>query len=80
MLRSTQSCSAFSSPLAKLLRSISVDHGFIGERRGLAASEHKKVLAKTVNLMTSKQMAAFKTSGEPKEVKERYGTDRFGRG
>ena len=36
--------------------------------RGSAASDHVKILEKTVNLMTSKQMEAFKVNEEPKEV------------
>jgi uncharacterized protein (DUF1501 family) len=38
------------------------------------------VLKKTVNLMTSAQMDAFKVTKEPKAVQDRYGNDGFGRG
>lgn len=53
---------------------------FIREKRGEAASEHAKVLEKTLSLMTSKQMKAFKVDTEPAAVRERYGQDSFGRG
>ncbi len=48
--------------------------------RDLPAIEHGKVLKKTFDLMTSSQMEAFQVDKEPKEMKERYGTDRFGQG
>ena len=38
------------------------------------------ILKKTLNLMTSEQMAAFKVATEPEPVKERYGNTNFGRG
>lgn len=38
------------------------------------------ILDKTVKLMTSKQMEAFKVAKEPAEVRERYGNTGFGRG
>jgi uncharacterized protein (DUF1501 family) len=57
-----------------------MEDDFIGQRRGVAAEEHKKVLGKTVTLMTSKQMDAFKVNQEPAEVRERYGNSGFARG
>ena len=57
-----------------------VESGFIKENRGTAAAEHAKVLDKTLSLMTSKQMAAFKVEGEPAAIQERYGRNSFGRG
>jgi len=39
-----------------------------------------KVLDKTVKLMTSDQMKAFKVMQEPAEVREKYGNTGFGRG
>ena len=57
-----------------------IENKFIGEKRGGSAEDHKKVLDKTVKLMTSKQMEAFKVMKEPKEVQEKYGTTGFGRG
>jgi hypothetical protein len=53
---------------------------FIEERRGVAAEEHAKVLAKTHDLLSSDQMAAFKVRSEPAEMLERYGDNGFGRG
>ncbi|MBU6222201.1 MAG: DUF1501 domain-containing protein [Planctomycetes bacterium] len=50
-----------------------VERKFIGEKRGGVAEDHSKVLEKTVRLMTSKQMDAFKVMQEPKEVQEKYG-------
>jgi uncharacterized protein (DUF1501 family) len=57
-----------------------IERRFIGEDRGSAADDHAKVLDKTVKLMTSPQMEAFKIMKEPKEIQERYGTTAFGRG
>lgn len=57
-----------------------IENKFIGEKRGGSALDHNKVLDKTVKLMTSKQMEAFKVSKETTEVKERYGNTGFGRG
>lgn len=57
-----------------------LEKGFIKENRGVAADEHAKVLDKTLNLMTSKQLAAFKVDAEPKNIQERYGRSSFGRG
>ncbi len=57
-----------------------METGFIKEDRGIAATEHAKVLQKTLSLMTSDQMSAFKVNSEPTPVKERYGNSNFGRG
>jgi uncharacterized protein (DUF1501 family) len=57
-----------------------IERNFIGQNRGMAAAEHAKVLDKTVNLMTSKQMEAFRVNQEPAEVRERYGNSGFARG
>jgi len=57
-----------------------MESGFISQNRGLAASEHAKVLGKTVSLMSSEQMKAFKVESEPSAVRERYGENNFGRG
>ncbi len=57
-----------------------IETGFSKRTRDLPASEHAKVLKKTFDLMTSDQMEAFRVEKEPEEVKERYGTDRFGQG
>jgi len=57
-----------------------IETSFISQNRGAAAEDHLKVLDKTVNLMTSTQMDAFKVTKEPKPVQDRYGNDGFGRG
>ncbi len=57
-----------------------LENGFIKQNRGAAAEEHAKVLNKTLNLMTSQQMAAFRVNQEPQEVRERYGENNFGQG
>ncbi len=51
----------------------SLEKNFISENRGESADDHYKVLQKTVSLMTSKQMDAFKVNKEPPEVQEKYG-------
>jgi uncharacterized protein (DUF1501 family) len=53
---------------------------FIKEKRGNAAEEHAKVLAKTRDLLTSDQMAAFNVRSEPQPMQESYGDNNFGRG
>ena len=57
-----------------------IESGFSKKTNDTPASEHAKVLDKTLALMTSDQMKAFKVDEEPTEVKERYGTDNFGQG
>lgn len=57
-----------------------LEKNFVSQNRGPAAIDHMKILEKTVHLMTSKQMDAFKVNSEPQAVRDRYGTDAFGRG
>ena len=57
-----------------------MESGFIDDNRGIAASEHAKVIGKTLSLMTSDQMTAFRVKQEPEPVQERYGKNNFGRG
>ena len=57
-----------------------IEDKFVNEKRGDYASDHSKLLTKTVKLMTSSQMEVFKVSKETKEVQERYGNTGFGRG
>jgi hypothetical protein len=57
-----------------------LEKNFVSQNRGAAAMDHMKILEKTVHLMTSKQMDAFKVSSEPKQAQDRYGNDAFGRG
>ena len=56
-----------------------LESGFIDENRGRSSVEHAKVLQKTLNLMTSQQMSAFRTQAESQEIRERYGENNFGR-
>lgn len=58
----------------------SIEDQFISQNRGEVGAEHLKVLNKTVKLMTSPQMEAFKVNKEKPETKERYGNTGFGRG
>ena len=57
-----------------------IEGKFIGEKRGPSAEDHAKVLDKTVKILRSEQMEAFKVSKEPTEILERYGNTGFGRG
>ena len=57
-----------------------LEKGFIAQNRGGVSEDHRKVLKKTFDLMTSQQMEAFRVEKEPEEVRERYGNDAFGRG
>jgi hypothetical protein len=67
--------------LADRMRALDVlEKNFVSQNRGPAANDHMQVLAKTVNIMTSKQMDAFKVMKEPKDVQDRYGSDPFGKG
>jgi uncharacterized protein (DUF1501 family) len=58
----------------------SLEKNFIGQNRGDSAKDHAKVLDKTLSLMTSKQMEAFKVNTEDQKTRERYGMTGFGRG
>ncbi|REK11468.1 MAG: DUF1501 domain-containing protein [Planctomycetota bacterium] len=58
----------------------SLEKGFVNQNRGRSAADHAKVLEKTLSLMTSKQMDAFKVNSEPEAMRERYGNTGFGRG
>jgi hypothetical protein len=57
-----------------------IESGFISQNRGSAAEDHQKILRKTLNLMTSAQMDAFRVDREPAVVRQRYGNTAFGRG
>lgn len=56
-----------------------IESNFISENRGIAATEHAKVLDKTLQMMTSQQLKAFNVSEEPTDMVERYGNHNFGR-
>jgi len=57
-----------------------IEDRFIGQDRGLVAEEHAKVVEKTVALLSSDQVSAFRYQDEPQAVRERYGDSPFGRG
>ncbi|MCA9197012.1 MAG: DUF1501 domain-containing protein [Planctomycetales bacterium] len=57
-----------------------IEKGFIARNGQQAASDHAKVLDKTLSLMTSQQMEAFKVRQEDQTVQDRYGNSSFGRG
>ncbi len=57
-----------------------IESSFVRQRRGIAASDHRQILGKTLNLMTSSQMNAFRVREEPPPMLERYGDNAFGRG
>src|SRR5262245_44914571 len=57
-----------------------LETSFISQNRGPAAVDHQAVLKKTLNLMTSEQMDAFKVLIDATAVQHRCGTDGFGRG
>ncbi len=57
----------------RMLTLSAIEKSFADQGRGEAPKDHASILRKTLSLMTSKQMAAFKTDKEPKEVLERYG-------
>ncbi len=57
-----------------------LEDNFIATKRGELPSAHKDVYNSAVNLMTSKQMAAFQVDQEKPETVEKYGANNFGRG
>jgi uncharacterized protein (DUF1501 family) len=58
----------------------SLEKSFIRQNRGLSAAEHARILDKTVSLMTSDQLDAFRVADEPQQTRERYGDSNVGRG
>jgi uncharacterized protein (DUF1501 family) len=57
-----------------------IEKNFVGQNRGPAAEDHQKILKKTLDLMTSDQMKAFRVREEPEAVKAKYGNNGFGQG
>jgi uncharacterized protein (DUF1501 family) len=57
-----------------------IENNLILQRRGTVLEDHRKVLHKTFDLMTSAQMDAFQVSKEPETEKEKYGKNSFGEG
>src|SRR5436190_980747 len=49
-----------------------VEDNFINSQRGESGQAHKDIYKKAVNLMTSKQMEAFKVNDEKKEILDMY--------
>jgi uncharacterized protein (DUF1501 family) len=58
----------------------SLEKNFVNQQRGQSALDHANVLEKTVAMMTSKQMEAFKVNQENQAMRDRYGNSGFGRG
>jgi uncharacterized protein (DUF1501 family) len=56
-----------------------IESNFISQRRGASAEDHRNILGKAVDLLSSKQMDAFKIEKEPQQVRDRYGRG-FGEG
>jgi uncharacterized protein (DUF1501 family) len=56
-----------------------IESNFNTQKRGSASEDHRKILGKTLALMTSAQMEAFKIEKEPQAVRDRYGRG-FGEG
>jgi hypothetical protein len=59
-----------------------MDDQFLREGRALApaAKDHKEVYEKTIRMMKSQQLDAFKLDKEDTNTRERYGQSNFGRG
>jgi hypothetical protein len=57
-----------------------VEDNFIAQRRGLAASDHKAVYAKTLKMMNSQYTRAFNLEEEKPAVRDAYGRGSFGSG
>lgn len=57
-----------------------IENSFIAQKRGTVLEDHRKVLGKTFDLLTSAQMAAFDVDKEPEAAKEKYGKNGFGQG
>jgi len=57
-----------------------IENGFIAQKRGTVLEDHKKILGKTFDLLTSAQMEAFQVEKEPEPEREKYGKNNFGQG
>ena len=57
-----------------------IENSFIAQKRGTVLEDHRKVLGKTFDLLTSAQMEAFNVEKEPETEKEKYGKNGFGQG
>lgn len=56
-----------------------IEKGFIKENRGSLPKDHSKTLGKTVKIIGSPQMDAFKVDKEPERIRNKYGNNSFGR-
>lgn len=69
------------SRLGQRMRFLSVlQRRFASQDRGRAAGDHSEVLDRTLAMMTSQQLSAFKVENEPAAVRRWYGTSNFGQG
>lgn len=57
-----------------------IEDSFIAQKRGSVVEDHRKVLGKTFDLLTSEQMNAFKVDTESDAMKQKYGQNNFGQG
>ena len=57
-----------------------IENNFINSNRGSMPKEHQKILRKTFDVLTSKQMNATKVAEEPETTRQRYGDNSFGKG
>jgi uncharacterized protein (DUF1501 family) len=57
-----------------------IENSFIAQKRGTVLEDHRKVLGKTFDLLTSAQMEAFNVEKESEAEKEKYGKNGFGQG
>jgi hypothetical protein len=57
-----------------------IEKGFVSQRCGPAAADHAKILDKTLAMMTSRQMTAFRVAEESEAIRERYGAHPLGQG
>lgn len=57
-----------------------IEKGFLRRSGSQVAADHQNILKKTLSLMTSQQMEAFKVDSESEDVQDRYGRNNFGQG
>lgn len=57
-----------------------IESGFNKQNRGAVGLDHKKVLDRAYQMLTSNQVSAFNVTSEPDSIQERYGNSPFGRG
>ncbi|WP_459556105.1 DUF1501 domain-containing protein [Lacunimicrobium album] len=57
-----------------------IEDNFIRSNRGELPQAHKDIYVQAKNLLTSQQMAAFKTEQEDAKTREAYGNNNLGRG